>query len=102
MLEEITYATFKEKTSAGVSLVLFYKDPCPYCQTMKGVIEKFGTKVPVIKTFQINGLENAQSTKEFGVERFPEVIFFKDGRPTEARQKGLTNPQGLLALLKTI
>ena len=102
MLVDITDADFTEKTATGVCLVLFFKDPCPYCKTMKGVIEKFVTKVPLVTALQINGPENPQATKEFGVERFPEVFFFKDGRPTEARQKGLTNPQGLLALLKTI
>lgn len=91
-----------EKVIGGDCLVIFYKDPCPYCKTMKGVIEKFGARHPSVKQIQINGLENEQSTRAFGVERFPEIIFFRDGRPTQARQKGLTNPQGLRALYESI
>ena len=102
MLEEIVDADFVEKTSGGVCLVLFYKDPCPYCKTMKGVVEKFLKKAPGVRAAQINGLENPRSTERLGVDRFPEIIFFKNGQPTGARRKGLTNPQDLLGLLKTV
>jgi thioredoxin 1 len=102
MMEEIYDADFAEKTSqSGDILVLFYKEPCPYCKTMKGVIEKFSGKAPQVKIFIINGLENPESSKTMGVEGYPVIIFFKDGRLTNARQKGLTNPQGLLALWQT-
>ncbi len=102
MVEEITDVDFVEKTAEGVCLVIFYKDPCPYCKTMKGVMEKFGNKVPSIRLLQINGLENPKSTESHGVERFPDLIFFRDGKETKARQKGLTNPQGLALLLKNV
>jgi len=102
MIEEITDNNFAPETAQGICLVLFYKDPCPYCKTMKGVIEKFGTKNPEVKLLQINGLDNPKYSAELGVERFPDIIFFKNGSPTQARQKGLTNPQGLASLLQTI
>ena len=34
--------------------------------------------------------------------RPPDLIFFRDGKETKARQKGLTNPQGLALLLKNV
>lgn len=102
MLEEIYDADFAEKTSQGDCLVLFYKDPCPYCKTMKGVVEKFGAKNPKVKTLCINGLENPESAKALGVEGFPDILFYRDGRRAAVRQKGLTNPQGLAELWKTI
>lgn len=102
MIEEITDDTFDQQTANDICLVLFYKDPCPYCQTMKGVVEKFGGKNPGVRLLQINGLENTKAAGLLGVERFPEIIFYKNGLPTQARQKGLTNPQGLADLLDTI
>jgi len=101
-VEEITDADFYEKTAEGLSLVLFYKEACPYCKTMKGVMEKFGAKNPSVKLLQIDGLKHTRFASELGVERSPDLIFFKDGKPTAARQKGLTNPQGLTELLQTI
>lgn len=102
MLEEICDTDFAKKTAQGTCLVLFYKNPCPYCQTMKGVVEKFGAKNPQVKLLGINGLENRQSAEMLGVEGFPDIIFYKNGQQTPARQKGLTNPQGLTALYQTI
>jgi thioredoxin 1 len=102
MIQEITDETFAQHTAQDICLVLFYKDPCPYCQTMKGVVGKFGGKNPTVKLLQINGLENTKYAGILEVERFPDIIFYKDGSPTQARQKGLTNPQGLAALLQTI
>lgn len=101
MIEEIADKNFQSEIAAGDCLALFYKDPCPYCKTMKGVLEKFARKNRGVRIFQINGLENAESAAAFGVERFPEVLFFKDGREA-ARQKGLTNPQGLTKIFKGI
>jgi len=102
MPEEISDGDFVEKTARGTCLVLFYKDPCPFCRTMKGVVEKFGKKHPDVRIFQINGPLNPKSVDEAGVERFPELLFYKEGKATEARQKGLTNPQGLTALFRAI
>jgi thioredoxin 1 len=102
MIEEITDDTFAQQTAQGLCLVLFYKDPCPYCKTMKGVVEKFGAKNSRVKLLQINGLENPKSAGALGVEGFPFLLFYKDGQPTSARQKGLTNPQGLNALLEPL
>ncbi len=101
MLEEINDASFKEKTSGGVCLVLFYKDPCPYCKTMKGVIEKFGAKTKGIKLMQINGLDNPAAAAEMGAERFPDLFFIKDGEQV-GRNKGLCNPQTLRKIHKQI
>jgi len=102
MIEEMTDDTFAKQTAQGVCLVLFYKNPCPYCQTMKGVVEKFGVKAPDVKLLQINGLENTKMAAQLGVERFPDIFFFKNGAQTTARQKGMVNYQGLIALLQTI
>ncbi len=98
----MTDDTFAKQTAQGICLVLFYKNPCPYCQTMKGVVEKFGGKSPGVKLLQINGLEHTKMAAQLGVERFPDIFFYKDGLPTIARQKGMTNYQGLMALLQTI
>ncbi|MBI4767058.1 MAG: thioredoxin family protein [Deltaproteobacteria bacterium] len=102
MIEEITDDTFVQQTAQGLCLVLFYKDPCPYCKTMKGVVEKFGARNSGVKLLQINGLENSKSAGELGIEGFPFLLFYKDGQPTSARQKGLTNPQGLNTLLENL
>ena len=101
MPEEINDRNFEDRTSGNTCVVLFYKDPCPYCKTMKGVMEKFGKKNQQVTLLQINGLENPHSTAAHGVERFPDLIFFKNGQEA-ARQKGLTNPQGLAKLYKSI
>ncbi len=102
MIQEITDHTFTQETAEGLCLVLFYKDPCPYCKTMKGVVEKFSSKNPTIRVLQINGPENPKAAEELSVDTFPVIVFYKDGRLTTARQKGLTNPQGLTELYKTI
>ena len=99
MSEELTDSDFESKLKKDVSVVLFYKDPCPYCKTMKKVIEKFEKSAKTLRTYQINGLENPLSTEHYGVERFPEVLFIKDGKEA-VRQKGLTNPQGLKKLYR--
>lgn len=102
MIEEITDDTFAQQTEQGICLVLFYKNPCPYCQTMKGVVEKFGGKMPGVKLLQINGLEHPKMAAQLGVERFPDIFFYKNGAQTSARQKGMANYQALMALSQTI
>jgi thioredoxin 1 len=94
MLDEIDDSTFKEKIGEGTCLVLFYKDPCPFCKAMKGAIGKFAGKRPDLRTMQINGLDNPGAAGEMGVERYPDVIFFKDGAQV-GRHKGLGSPKDL-------
>ena len=101
MPEELKDKDYKKNLGADICAVLFYKDPCPYCKTMKGVLEKFGKAVPDVKIFQINGLENPASAEDYGVERFPDLLFLKDGE-IAGRQKGLINPQGLKKIYSEI
>ena len=68
---------------------------------MKKVLEKFGKAIPNVKIFQINGMKNPTSAKHYGVERFPDLLFLKDGE-IAGRQKGLTNPQGLKKIYSEI
>jgi thioredoxin 1 len=101
MSEEIYDANFQEMITERTCVVLFYKNPCPYCKTMKAVLEKFGKAVPQVKLFQLNGLENTRATGQYSVEGFPDLIFFKNGKEM-SRQKGLTNPQGLKKIYNSI
>jgi thiol-disulfide isomerase/thioredoxin len=96
MLEEIDDANFRETTSSGEGpvLVLFYKDPCPFCKGMKAAVEKFAKKHLELRTVQIDGEKNPKAAGEMGVERFPDLFFFKNGEQ-RGRFKGLGNPKEL-------
>lgn len=101
MMEEITDTDFKEKTAKGTSVVLFYKELCPYCKTMKGVVGKFAAKQGGVRIMRIDGEKNPSATKEMGAERFPDLFFIKDGEQV-GRNKGLCNPQTLRKIYKQI
>ncbi|MBF0528541.1 MAG: thioredoxin family protein [Deltaproteobacteria bacterium] len=83
MLTEISDENFEQSIASGLSLVLFYKDQCPFCQAMKKIIAKFSAmsaaSTKEIEYFQINRETHPQSTQAMGVERVPTVITFKDG-----------------------
>jgi thiol-disulfide isomerase/thioredoxin len=102
MFIEVKDSNFREHVSDGVCLVIFYKDPCPYCMTMKAVLEKFKLKNPDVKLLQINGLENTKTAIELHVSGFPDIVFYKNGQLTPVRQKGLTNVKGLITLYQTV
>ena len=101
MMEEIADTDFREKTASGISVVLFYKELCPYCKTMKGVVEKFASKQGGVRIFQVDGEKNLSAAKEMGAERFPDLFFIKDGEQV-GRNKGLCNPQTLRKIYKQI
>ena len=94
MLTEITDPDFEQSVSSGLSIVLFYKDQCPFCKAMKKILDKFSGMPAAagkdIRLYQINRETNPNSTQSMNVERIPSVIVFRDGQEVGAKSGDLT------------
>ena len=94
MLIEITDQDFKERVASGLSIVLFYKDQCPFCKAMKKILDKFAGMPAAagkdIRFYQINRETNPDSTQAMRVERIPSLIVFRDGQEVGAKSGDVT------------
>ena len=94
MLTEITDQTFKDSVAAGVNLVLFYKDQCPFCNAMKKIIAKFAQRPGVtdrdLGYFQINRETNPEITNRLEIDRIPVVMVFRDGEKIHSKSGDVT------------
>jgi len=97
ILETINANDVKEKTASGVSVVLFSKEICPFCKTMKKVLGKVQAG-PNVRIMEIDGVLHRPVAEEHKVARLPTIVFFKDGQEG-ARVMGVVNAAHLQKIL---
>lgn len=93
MFLEINDANFKDSVAGGLSIVLFYKEKCPFCKAMEKIITKFAERPTTgkdIKYFHINRETSPQFAEELEIARTPAVLVFRDGRKIHAKSGDVT------------
>jgi thioredoxin 1 len=94
MFIEITDETFNTSVAVGLSLVLCYKEQCPFCKAMKKIITKFsampGAGNERIKYFELNSEKNPKQVEILGVERIPSIFIFRDGQKVASKSGDVT------------
>ena len=97
MITEIEDKDFESTIASGLSIVLFYKDRCPFCNAMKKILVKFsgmpGAKGKEIKYFQINRETSPDITASLDVERIPSLFIFRDGEKIAQKSGDVTYRQ---------
>jgi len=94
MFTEITDDTLDAHVASGLSMVLYYKDRCPFCKAMEKIIVKFSAmpdiKTRTIRYCRINRETNPKTVEKFAVTRTPTVIIFRDGRQLACKSGDVT------------
>ena len=94
MFTEISDENFSDSVAAGLNIVLFYKDKCPFCKAMKKIITKFSDRPAAagkeIGYFHINRETCPKSTEAMEIERIPAVIIFRDGQKVHSKSGDIT------------
>lgn len=97
MIIEITDKEFEASIAAGLNIVLFYKENCPFCNAMKKILVKFSNMPAAagkeINYFQLNRETCPEATKTLEVGRIPSVFVFRDGKKIAERSGDVTYRQ---------
>ena len=97
MIEELTDTRLKDAVAKGLSIVLFYKEKCPYCNAMKKILTKFSGMPAAqgkdIKYFQLNREDCPEAVAALDVGRIPSLYIFRDGEKIAERSGDVTYRQ---------
>ncbi len=77
--ETITDASFRETVARGPVVVDFWAPWCGPCRTVGPVIEQLAGERRDIRFGKLNVDDNPQTTRAFGVQGIPAILFFRDG-----------------------
>jgi thiol-disulfide isomerase/thioredoxin len=100
ILETIGGTDMADKTACGVSVVIFTKEKCPFCKTMKKVLGKLPEDAE-IRIMEIDGVVHGAIAETYDVARLPTILFFKDGE-VKGRLSGVANVAKLNEILNGI
>jgi len=78
-----TNASNQLDVSKGNTVVLFYAPWCPHCKTFKPIWDKLTAKHkgdPKVNVKEVNCETNPKEGEKHGVQGFPTVMLFKDGK----------------------
>ena len=78
--ETITDASFRDVVARGPVVVDFWAPWCGPCRTVGPVIEQLAGERRDIRFGKLNVDENPQTTRAFGVQGIPAILFFRDGQ----------------------
>jgi thioredoxin-like negative regulator of GroEL len=94
MFTEITDDNFADHVANGLSLVLFYKDQCPFCKAMKKIVGKFAERPGVaskeIGYCQVNRETCPKTVEAMAIERVPAILIFRDGEKIHSKSGDIT------------
>jgi thioredoxin-like negative regulator of GroEL len=94
MFTEITDDNFTDSVAEGLSLVLFYKEQCPFCKAMKKIVGKFAERPAVasrqIGYYQVNRETCPQTVADWAVERVPAILVFRGGEKIHGKSGDIT------------
>lgn len=97
MIKELTDGQLKDAVAEGLSIVLFYKEKCPYCNAMKKILTKFSgmpaAKDKDIQYFQLNREDCPEAVATLDVGRIPSLYIFRDGEKIAERSGDVTYRQ---------
>ncbi|RDU64680.1 co-chaperone YbbN [Helicobacter sp. MIT 14-3879] len=87
---------FKKEINNGFTIVDFYAPWCGDCVRIEPILKELGKEYNIHK---INIDENENLSNEFGIQRIPTLIFFKDGKEVGNR---LVEPKSKSQILEEI
>lgn len=94
MFTEITDDNFIDGVAEGLSLVLFYKEQCPFCKAMKKIVDKFAERPAMsdkkISYYQINRETCPKTVEAMVIERVPAILIFRDGEKIHSKSGDIT------------
>lgn len=94
MFTEINDDTFTDSVASGLSIVLFFKEKCPFCKAMEKIIGKFSERPGIaeknIRYLHINRETSPRSAQAMEVERTPTLLIFRDGRKLHGKSGDVT------------
>lgn len=88
MLKEITQQEYDEMDRSRPMLVEFYSKTCGPCKMLAFVLKDIDKNMPDFPIYQIDFDVNIELKERLGVEGFPTMLFYKDGKEVE-RMQGL-------------
>jgi len=89
MIKELVKSEFSQDLAQGAVLLDFYSKTCGPCKMLgfllKDMDKAFGDQLKILK---IDFEENPELIEQYGVEGYPTLVMFKDGKE-QSRKAGL-------------
>jgi thioredoxin 1 len=85
-IEDVTSTdVLRDNIAVGVSVVFFHVSWCHVCEEQRPFVESAAEHVDSksVNYFEIDHVENKQLFKDYDVDGFPQILFFKDGEEQE-------------------
>ena len=75
----VSDADFRKQIAEGASIVDFWAPWCGPCRMIAPVLEQLAGERKDIRFAKLNVDENPRTSRDFGVQGIPLLVFFKDG-----------------------
>lgn len=86
MVKEISGKELKEETKEGLVLVDFFSRTCGPCKMLSFILDAVDKEIEEVKIVKVCFEENKETVEEYGVEGYPTIILFKDGKEVDRKQ----------------
>ena len=101
MLKEINQQEYDAMDRSGPMLVEFYSKTCGPCKMLSFVLKDIDKTMPDFPMYQIDFDANMELKERLGVNGFPTMLFFKDGREIE-RMEGLKQKPAIAKAIENL
>lgn len=97
-IKEVSGAELESLTARGKVLVDFYSKTCGPCKMLGFVLKDIARGLDDTEILLVDYDENREAVESHGVEGYPTMIFYKEGREIE-RMRGLQQKPVILRMI---
>lgn len=86
MAKEVNGVELEKEIKEGLVLVDFFSRTCGPCKMLSFILDAVDKEIEQVKIVKVCFEENKETVEKYGVEGYPTIILFKDGKEVERKQ----------------